>query len=100
MGNGLQVQLQESLVYQSSITNAGQVGMSAVNGVINWVKTLPGKVYNEFIKIGQKSWFSFKCSISCNKFWIWYCKCSNGSPHIASPGIIQRSIAKEFADIP
>ena len=84
-----------------ALINAGQVGMSAVNGVINWVKTLPGKVYNEFIKIGQKIHDSVSSAVSAaTSFGSDIVNAVMGALHIASPGIIQRSIAKEFADIP
>ncbi len=84
-----------------ALANAQQVGMSAVNGVINWVKTLPGKVYNEFIKIGQKIHDSVSSAVSAaTSFGSDIVNAVMGALHIASPGIIQRSIAKEFADIP
>ena len=70
-------------------------------GVINWVKTLPGKVYNEFIKIGQKIHDSVSSAVSAaTSFGSDIVNAVMGALHIASPGIIQRSIAKEFADIP
>ena len=80
---------------------AMKTGMNIVNGVINWVKTLPGKVYNEFIKIGQKIHDSVSSAVSAaTSFGSDIVNAVMGALHIASPGIIQRSVAKEFADIP
>lgn len=83
-----------------ALSNARAVGQAALNGVIQFVSQIPQKVYNEFVKIGQKIRDSVSSAVSAaTSFGSDIVNAVMGALHIASPGIIQRNIAKEFADI-
>lgn len=80
-----------------ALSSAGVVGKSAITGVINYVSQIPQKVYNEFIKIGQKIKDSVSSAVSAaTSFGGDIVNAVMGALHIASPGIIQRTISWEF----
>ena len=76
---------------------ANQAKQSVVNGVMG----LADSVYNEFIKIGDRIRDSVSSAVSAaTNFGNDIKDAVLGALGIASPGIIQRKLAIEFADIP
>ena len=85
-----------------------ELGRQAAQGFIsnvinnikkNQVQNLPNKVYNEFIKIGQRIRESVGAAVSAaTSFGGDIVSAVLGALHIASPGIIQRKTVGEFED--
>jgi len=80
---------------------AASLASQAVNSVVSGFSGLAGKVYQEFVNIGNKIRESISSAVSAaTQFGSDIVNAVLGALHIASPGIIQRKVAIEFADIP
>ena len=80
---------------------AASLANQAKQAVINGIMGLADAVYNEFIKIGDKIRDSVSSAVSAaTNFGNDIKNAVLGALGIASPGIIQRKLAIEFADIP
>ena len=80
---------------------AAGLASQAVNAVISGFSGLAGKVYQEFVNIGNKIRESVSSAVSAATSFGNDIKAAVlGALGIASPGIIQKKIAIEFADIP
>lgn len=80
---------------------AAGLASQAVNAVISGFSGLAGKVYQEFVNIGNKIRESVSSAVSAATAFGNDIKAAVlGALGIASPGIIQKKIAIEFADIP
>ena len=80
---------------------AANLANQAKQAVINGIMGLADSVYNEFIKIGDRIRDSVSSAVSAaTNFGNDIKNAVLSALHIASPGIIQRKIAIEFADIP
>ena len=80
---------------------AASLANQAKQAVVNGIMGLADSVYNEFIKIGDKIRDSVSSAVSAaTNFGNDIKNAVLGALGIASPGIIQRKLAIEFADIP
>ncbi len=80
---------------------AASLASQAVNSVVSGFSGLAGKVYQEFVNIGNKIRESVSSAVSAaTSFGNDIKNAVLGALGIASPGIIQKKIAIEFADIP
>ena len=85
----------------AAVGAAASLASQVVQAVINGITGLADAVYNEFIQIGQRINDSVSSAVSAAaNFGSEIVDAVLGALNIASPGVIQRKIAIEFADIP
>ena len=85
----------------AAVGAAASLASQVVQAVISGITGLADAVYNEFIQIGQRINDSVSSAVSAaTNFGSDIVNAVLGALNIASPGIIQRKIAIEFADIP
>jgi len=80
---------------------AASLASQAVNSVVSGFSGLAGRVYQEFVNIGNRIRDAVSSAVSAaTSFGNDIKNAVLSALHIASPGIIQKKIAIEFADIP
>lgn len=85
----------------AAVSAATSLASQVVQTVVDGVTGVADAVYNEFIKIGDRIRDSVSSAVSAaTNFGNDIKNAVLSALHIASPGIIQRKIAIEFADIP
>ena len=85
----------------SAVSAATSLATQVVTAVANGIKGVAEKVYTEFMKIPQKIKSSVSAAVqAATSFGSDIKNAVLKALHIASPGIIQKKIALEFANIP